>query len=182
MVFQTTINQTCLEVFIGDLSRVEYDAIIIPSNTRLLPSGKLRCAVLRAAGPKVQLECNYLINNLGLIPACTAVVTSSGNLMSKNIIHVVGPNTANKPEVNKLMHATWNCLKTANEKGYKSIGMPSISKGVYSFSPKICADYMIPTVVKYMKEQNKNLKKIALVLEDQEDYDAFCQRIKELTC
>ena len=80
------------------------------------------------------------------------------------------------------MHATWNCLKTANEKGYKSIGMPSISKGVYSFSPKICADYMIPTVVKYMKEQNKNLKKIALVLEDQEDYDAFCQRIKELTC
>ena len=180
MVIQKTINQAFLEIFIGDLSEVEYDAIIIPSNTRLLPSGELRCAILRVAGPKVQLECNYLINNLGLIPDCTAVVTSGGNLKSKNLIHVVGPKMANKPELNKLMHATWNCLKVADDKGFTSIGIPSISKRVYLFSSKICADYMIPTIVKYMKERNKNIKKIALVLEDQEDYDAFCQRIEEL--
>ncbi|MFX1275782.1 MAG: macro domain-containing protein [Promethearchaeota archaeon] len=179
MALQKTINNTNVEVFIGSLTEVEYDAIIIPSNTRLLPSGELRCAVLRAAGPKVQHECNFLINHIGLIPDCTAVVTSGGNLKSKNIIHVVGPKMASKPEVNKLMHATWNCLKVADEKGFKSVGISSLSKRVYLFTPKICAEFMIPTINKFVREQNNNIEKIAMVLEDQEDYDTFSKKFEE---
>ena len=181
MSFQKIINKATIEVYIGDITEAESDAIIIPSNTRLLPSGELRCKVLRAAGAKVQVECNYLINELGLVPDCTAVVTSGGNLKVNHIIHVSGPKMAQQPEVKKLMHATWNCIKLADEKGIKTVGIPSISKRVYLFTPELCADIMIKTINKYVTENNKNLEKIALILEDNEDYDAFSKKLKEIT-
>ncbi len=56
---QLTINNTVIEVFIGDISNADYNAIVIPTNSRLLPSGTLRCRVLKEAGHKVQVECNY---------------------------------------------------------------------------------------------------------------------------
>ena len=154
---QLMVNNSILEIFIGDLTNVEYDAVVKPTNSRLLPSGELRCKVLRAAGAKVQVKCNYLINELGLVPDCTAVVTSGGNLNVNNIIHVSGPKMAQKPEVKKLMHATWNSIKLADEREFNSIGVPSISKRVYLFTPKICADIMVKTINKYLTENNKNL-------------------------
>ena len=160
---------------------MDHDAIILPSNTRLLPSGELRCRVLKMAGSSVQVECNYLINEIGLVPDATAVMTSGGNLKVKKIIHISGPKMANKPEVKKLMHATWNSVKLADEKGLKTVAIPSISKRVYLFTPKICADIMIPTVNKFVLEQNKNLEKITIVLEDQEDFDEFTKKLEEIT-
>jgi len=177
--FQKTLNNTIVDVSLGDISEQECDAIIIPANTRLLPSGELRCQVLRSAGSKVQVECNVLINKLGQIPDGQAIMTSGGELKTKNIIHVVGPKMAHKPETKKLMHATWNGLKLADEKGLNSVAISSLSKRVYMFTPKICADVMIPTINKFVEELNKNIKKISFILEDEEDFKAFTDKLKE---
>ena len=58
---QITIKNAVIEVFIGDLINVEYDAVVIPTNSRLLPSGTLRCKILKEAGHSVQLECNNIV-------------------------------------------------------------------------------------------------------------------------
>ena len=57
---QITINNAVIEIFVGDLFNAQYDAIVIPTNSRLLPSGTLRCKVLKEAGHTVQVECNQL--------------------------------------------------------------------------------------------------------------------------
>ena len=178
--FQKTINNTVVRLYIGNLVDAELDVIIIPTNTRLLPSGKIRCQVLRGAGAKVQLECNWLINQIGHVPDTQAVMTSGGDLKVKKIIHVVGPKIAQKLETKKLMHATWNSLKLADEKSFKSVGIPSISKGTYGFTPQVCAEIMLPTIKKFLLEQNKNLEKIDLVLEDEEDYQFFSKKLDAL--
>ena len=179
--FQKTLNNTVVELSIGNLVDVETDVIIIPTNTRLLPSGSVRCDVLRGAGAKVQLECNWLINQIGHVPDTQAVMTSGGNLKAQKIIHVVGPKLAQKLESKKLMHATWNSLKLADEKGFTSAGIPSLSKGTYGFTPNICADVMLPTIKKFILEQNKNLKKIEIILEDEGDYQVFSKKLEEIS-
>ena len=179
--FQKTINNTVVELHIGNLVDVETDVIIIPTNTRLLPSGSVRCDVLRGAGAKVQLECNWLINQLGHVPDTQAVMTSAGILKAQKIVHVVGPKIAQKLETKKLMHATWNSLKVTDEKGFTSVAIPNLSKGTYGFTPTICADVMIPTIKKFLLEQNKNLKKIEIVLEDEEDFNVFSEKLEEIS-
>jgi hypothetical protein len=65
MVNAITINNAVVEIFVNDdYINVEYDAMVVPTNSRLLPSGDLRCYVLREAGAKVQVECNKIINRL----------------------------------------------------------------------------------------------------------------------
>ena len=86
-----TINNAVVEIIVNDITKVNFDAIVIPSSTRLLPSGNLRCDVLREAGAKVQMECNKIINKVGVVGAGAAVITSGGKLKSKHIIHTVGP-------------------------------------------------------------------------------------------
>jgi len=55
MVNTIQLKNTVIEIYVGEYINTAYDVMVIPSNSRLLPSGKLRCEVLRAAGAKIQL-------------------------------------------------------------------------------------------------------------------------------
>jgi len=175
-----TFNNTELEILINDIIESDLDAIVIPANSRLLPSGTLRCSVLRKAGAEVQLECNRIINKIGLVNVGTAVMTSGGKLKTKYLIHVVGPRMGIGKEGKKLMMATWNALKLADETRLVSILFPPISKEMLGFNAKICADVMLPTIRKYVKEQNKNLRNITICVEDLPDYKEFENALDKL--
>ena len=165
---QITIKNTIVELFVGELINTEYDAIVIPTNSRLLPSGDLRCKTLREAGSTVQVECNKIIQEIAHIPYGNAIMTSAGNLKSKYIIHVRAGH-----EGKKLMLATWNCLKMADEKSLKSIAFPPILKDVIVFNTRKCAEIMLPTIDKYLQEKNKNLENVSICLETLPDYKEF---------
>lgn len=163
-----TLNNTVIELFIGDLIQTEYDAIVIPSNSRLLPSGELRCKVIREAGPKVQVECNVIAQKISSIPVGSAVITSGGNLKSRFIIH-----TRAGHDGKKLVLATWNSLKTADKHNLKSLVYPPLLKDVIGFSAKKSGQLMLPTIKKYLIETNSNIKNISICLESLPDYKAF---------
>lgn len=165
-------NNTVLEILINDIVESDVDAIVVPANSRLLPSGALRCSVLRKAGAEVQLECNRIINKIGVVNVGTAVMTSGGKL-SKHIIHVVGPKIGEGKEGKKLMLSTWNSLTLAEEAGLNSIGFHPISMEYIGFTAKICADVMLPTIKKFSLEKSKNLKHISLYLDTLPDYKIF---------
>ncbi|MFX1338749.1 MAG: macro domain-containing protein [Promethearchaeota archaeon] len=168
-----TVNNTIVEILVKDIRNVDFDAIVIPSNTRLLPSGKLRCEVLREAGANVQMECNKIINKVGIIGVGAAVITSAGNLKSKHIIHTVGPQLGQGKEGKKIMLCTWNSLTLADEAGLKSIAFSPVSLENLGFNAKICANVMIPTIKKYLLQKNKNLKHIGIVLTELPEYKDF---------
>ncbi len=178
--FQKTFNNTIIDVSVDDISEKECDAIIIPSNSRLLPAGELRCQVLRAAGAKVQVECNTIINKKGQIPDGEAIITSAGALKTKSIIHVVGPKMARRPETKKLMHATWNGLKKADENKLKTVAITSISNRVYLFTPKICSNIMVPTIIKFVLELNEHLTNIHVIMENEKELQAFSDKLEEI--
>ncbi len=174
MVNHIIINNTVLEIFVNDdYINTEYSAMVVPTNSRLLPSGELRCYVLREAGAKVQVECNKIINKLTTLPIGHAVMTSGGNLKAKYIIHTVPPKIGQGHEGKKLALSTLSSLKLADEAGLESILFPPIAKEMRGFNAKICADVMLPTIKKYLLEQNKNLKNISICLANLPDYKDF---------
>ena len=168
-----TVNSTIVEIIVNAITKVDFDAIVIPSNTRLLPSGNLRCEVLREAGAKVQMECNKIINKVGVVGAGAAVITSGGNLKSKHIIHTIGPQLGQGKEGKKIMLCTWNSLTLADEAKLKSIAFSPISIENFGFNAKICADVMIPTIKKYLLQKNKNLKHVGIILTELPEYKDF---------
>lgn len=167
------INNSILEVYVGDLTKSEDDAIVIDTNPRLLPSGKMRIEVLREAGAKVQVECNTIMQKIGGMQTCGAVMTSGGDLPAKHIIHAAGPKLGDPPEGKKLMFATWNSIKLADEAGLKTIAFYPLSIENHGFTAKIIANVMLPTIKKYLTEVNKNLKKVSICIEFLPDYKDF---------
>ncbi|MBN1800005.1 MAG: macro domain-containing protein [Candidatus Lokiarchaeota archaeon] len=175
MEYKTTVNDTKLELYLSELYDVACDAIVIPSNNRLLPSGTLRCSVLKKAGAKVQVECNRIVNQVSSVPLGDAVVTSGGELSAQHIIHA---NNSSR-DVKSLMKATWSALKLADKKGYEKVVFCALSKDVQGFNMEACAKVMILTIKKYISEINENIKKICVFLENQEDYENFEKILKE---
>jgi O-acetyl-ADP-ribose deacetylase (regulator of RNase III) len=165
---QITINKAIIDLFIGDLTKTEYDSLVIPTNSRLLPSGDVRCNVLRKAGSTVQVECNKIISEMANISIGHAVITSGGDLDTKFIIHA-RPGHDQK----KLMLAVWNSMKLADENGLTSILFPPISKDVLGFTTQLSAKVMIPTIKKFLTEKNKHLQKVSICLETLPDYKDF---------
>lgn len=169
---QLMVNNSILEIFIGDVTNTKYDAIVISTNSRLLPSGDLRCKVLREAGTQVQVECNQIINKITQIAVGSSVITSGGNL-TRYIIHTNGPRSGQGNEGKKIMLATWNSLSLADKKGLISVVFAPISKEMRGFTSKLCAEAMLPTINKYLLEKNQNLRNISNCIEAKVDLKEF---------
>lgn len=169
---QLMVNNSILEIFIGDVTNTKYDAIVISTNSRLLPSGDLRCKVLREAGTQVQVECNQIINKITQIAVGSSVITSGGNL-TRYIIHTNGPRSGQGNEGKKIMLATWNSLSLADKKGLISVVFAPISKEMRGFTSKLCAEAMLPTINKYLLEKNQNLRNISICIEAKVDLKEF---------
>ncbi len=174
------INNSVLEIFLGDLTNLEqYDAIVIPTNSRLLPSGDLRCKVLRKAGTSVQVECNKIINEISKVAVGSSVITSGGNI-SKYIIHTNGPRPGQGNEVKKLKLATWNSLRLADKKSVIAVVFPPISLEMRGITSKLCAEAMLPAIKKYLLEHNKNLRNVSICLEKNNDFEIFENTLNKL--
>lgn len=174
------INNSLIEIFIGDLSNTKYDAIVIPTNSRLLPSGELRCKILRKAGTtQVQLECNKIINKIAQVAVGDSVMTTGG-ACSQYLIHTNGPRSGGGNEGKKLMLATWNSLKLADAKGLTSIVFPPISKEMRGFTTEFCAKAMLLSIKKYLNENNKNLRNVSICVESQQDFEIFGNLLAEI--
>jgi O-acetyl-ADP-ribose deacetylase len=163
---QLCIDNSILELFVGELTKASYDAIVLNSNSRLLPSGELRCKTLREAGSTVQVECNKIMLEISQIDLGRAVITSSGNLPCKHIIHC---RAGHDPK--NMMHATWNSLKLADENKLESLVFPPLLSDF--LSTKKCANIMLPIIQKYLVEKNNNLKNISICLENLPDFKDF---------
>jgi O-acetyl-ADP-ribose deacetylase (regulator of RNase III) len=124
-----------VNVIMGDITKLEVDAIVNAANTSLMGGGGVDGAIHRAGGPKILEECNRIRNRQGGCPTGEAVITSGGNLKAKYVIHTVGPvwQSGAKDEDRLLSLAYYNSLKLATQNGIITIAFPNISTGIYGF-------------------------------------------------
>jgi O-acetyl-ADP-ribose deacetylase len=140
-----------LEIVQGDILNQKVEVIVNTWNRNifpwwlLIPQG-VSGAIKRKAGiiPFQELRKKRILD-LG-----EAVLTSSGNLNYKGIIHVAGINFLWTATEKSIRSSTRNAIKLAEENSFTSIALPLIGAGSGRYNPD--------KVLKIMIEEIKQLK------------------------
>lgn len=160
----------------GDITKLEVDAIVNAANTSLLGGGGVDGAIHRAGGKAILDECV----KIGGCKTGEAVITTSGNLPAKYVIHAVGPVWAEKNAENAetlLASAYLNSLKIAIEYGLQSIAFPNISTGIYGFPKERAAEIALDTVFD-LTPANSTLREIVFICFDEENYRIYNEMLR----
>lgn len=159
-----TANGVEIAVCKADMCSYPVHAVVNASNGDLKLNGGLSAALLNAAGPQLQDECDKLISLNGQLKPGDCVITGAGGrLCCKKVIHAVGPRfDPAKPQkaLAQLKKAVKGSLELAEKQGCISVALPAISRSL-GFPLNLCAI----TIVKAVKEHcdDNTLKRIHLV-------------------
>jgi O-acetyl-ADP-ribose deacetylase (regulator of RNase III) len=173
---QVKINESSLELLVGDITELDVDAIVNAANASLILGGGVAGAIKRRGGPQIQKECN----KIGGTVVGGAVITAGGNLRSKYVIHAVGPRYGEEHEDEKLKDATLNSLILAGKHHLRSIAFPAISTGIFGFPKDRCATIMLSTTISYLEGPSK-LGRVVFCLYDKSTYKIFKKNLIQLT-
>ena len=119
----------------GDLLQQTVDVIVNPWNRNiipwwlLLPQG-VSGAIKKHAGYSPFRE----LAKMGPIPLGQAVLTGSGRLSYKGIIHVAGINMLWRASEKSIRYSVINAIKLVNDHGFNSVAFPIIGAGSGSFN------------------------------------------------
>lgn len=125
-----------MSVEIGDLTRVDADAVVNAANSTLLGGGGVDGALHAAAGPRLLEACRQLRNTThrdGLAVG-DAVATPAFDLPSSWVIHTVGPDLHRGQDDPALLASCFaRSLDVAAELDMHSVAFPAVSAGAYGW-------------------------------------------------
>lgn len=166
-------NRSKLDVILGDITKLDCDAIVNAANSSLLGGGGVDGAIHRAGGPSILSQCKEIISQIGSCKTSQAVITTGGNLPCKKVIHTVGPiwHGGNSNEEESLKNCYINSLKLAEENGLKTIAFPNISTGIYGYPKELAVSTVLTTVDDYLN--CSTVEKVIFVCFDKENYQLY---------
>ena len=164
-----------LELYKGDITKLNVDAIVNAANTSLLGGGGVDGAIHRAAGHEL-LEYN---KKLGGCTTGEAKISPGFKLPAKYIIHTVGPvwNGGKNNEDKLLANCYKNSLKLAAENNIKTIAFPSVSTGVYRFPVERASKIAVKEVKDFL-EKDSPIEKVIFVCFDDRTYEIYNEILK----
>ncbi|XP_075685112.1 protein mono-ADP-ribosyltransferase PARP14-like [Rhinoderma darwinii] len=172
-----------IAVYQDDLCRHNVDVIVNAANEDLQHTGGLALALKKAAGPKLQADCDRIIKKEGPLSTGDSAITDAGNLPCKQIIHTVGPRWDSQSHVRcerLLRRAITTSLELAAENCHSSIAIPAVSSGIFGFPVKECAKNILDAIEDYVekKEGATSLQRIHLVDMNVQTIKIFSELLK----
>jgi O-acetyl-ADP-ribose deacetylase (regulator of RNase III) len=166
-----------IEIFQGDITGLQVDAIVNAANTSLLGGGGVDGAIHRAAG-------NELLEYCRKLNGCStgqSKITPGFKLQAKFVIHTVGPvwRGGNNNEDNLLAGCYINSLKLAVENKIKSIAFPAISTGIYSF-PLVRATRIAIKETKNFLDTDTSIERVIFVCYDTETFNIYKKEFSDI--
>ncbi|OCT63244.1 protein mono-ADP-ribosyltransferase PARP14 [Xenopus laevis] len=170
-----------IAIYKDDLTHHSVDVVVNAATEDLKLTEGLSLALLNAAGPNLQTECNQIIKTEGKLRIGDSVITGAGNLPCKQVIHSVSPKWDPKTKCTRLLQRAINrCLELAAENGHNSVAIPTVGSQMSGFPVNVCVQNIVESVRQYVEspERSKNLKRIHLVDSAGETVAAFTEAVK----
>lgn len=137
-----------IHVIREDITKIKCDAIVNPTNNHLDGSGSIDAKIHKLAGHELKEECR----KIGYCKTGEAVLTRGYQLLSKYVIHTVGPIWIDglHNEAALLESCYRNCLEIAKAKKCKSMAFPIISSGTFKFPKEEAFRIAVQTINQFM--------------------------------
>ena len=157
-----------IEVLKGDVYQETTDAIvnIITKDLNMDSAGKLSQTVKQLAGPQVETE----LKQFGQQSGGTALITSSGNLPTQKIIHLI-PDTNNKDHLQQCVE---RCLRLAETHSLGSISIPAVGTGAFHVSAVDSASLIFKALTNF-SGSFRSVRKVRIVIFESPMLSAFQQ-------
>lgn len=162
-------------LFQGDITDLETDAIVNAANNHLWMGSGVAGAIKSKGGVEIEQEAM----KKGPVAIGEAVVTTAGKLKARYIIHAAVMGQDLRTNEKYINDATLNSLKKAEELKLSSIAFPALGTGVGGFPIDECADLMIGTTKKFLKD-SKYVREIHFALFRKEDFEVFSFTINKI--
>ncbi len=173
-----TINNTKISVVEGDITEADTEAIVNAANSYLSHGGGVALAIVKKGGNEIQLESNEIVKRKGPLKVGEAVLTKGYKLKAKYVIHVVGPQWGEGDEENKLEKAITSVLTLAKEHGIKSLSIPAVSCGIFSFPKEKGTKIIVKTILKFLSSNGGVFNEIRLIGIDKEIPELFKEALE----
>ncbi|XP_029967706.1 protein mono-ADP-ribosyltransferase PARP14-like [Salarias fasciatus] len=153
---ETTMGSATIQIVTGDITKETSDVIVNSSNDSFTLKSGVSKAILDAAGPAVETECQ----SLAALPHQNMIMTQPGNLKCNKILHLVG--TTDPAGINTRMK---EALKMCISNSYSSVSFPAIGTGQGGVQSKSVADAMLDAVIEVLgKNSSSSLTTIRIVI------------------
>lgn len=174
IISQISIKGKIIRLVRGDITERNVDVIVNAANSYLRHGGGLAAAIVRKGGKIIQEDSD----KIAVVPVGNAVITGSGTLPCKAVIHAVGPKIGEGKEDQKLKSAMKNALILAQANGFKSISIPAISSGIFGFPKDRCAKILVNESIRFItnsssKPRASSLQTVEFCILDEETLEEF---------
>lgn len=166
-----------IQLVLGDITRLDVDAIVNAANSALRGGGGVDGAIHRAAGPQLLKECL----TLGGCPAGEARITAGYHLKARHVIHTVGPiwDGGGYGERKTLASCYDASLRLAFDHQLESIAFPCIATGVYFFPKKEACEIAVAAATDWLARHPLPARVIFCCFEE-EDHRLYEKRLRAL--
>jgi O-acetyl-ADP-ribose deacetylase (regulator of RNase III) len=156
-----------LKIRLGDITKIETQAMVNSANPSLLAGGGVCGAIHRVAGPQLKVACRAI----GKIVAGEAVLTRAFDLPAEFVIHAVAPRffDGERHEAATLKQTYISICKVLAVIQITSVTLPSLGTGIYRFPLHLAATIACQTLYDHLPTNCE----ATIIGFDQETVDAY---------